>query len=415
MKRLLIIAVFAMGIVATGSAQKSNLSKAKNKALNVESPDFEGAKEAIQAALQDESTKNEVITWYTAGLVYEKIQDAEYLKEVSGRSADATLKGESAITSYAYYIKAYDMDFMPNTKGKVKPKYSKKIKNSIKNYYVNMAFLNYGITEFNKKNFPKTIEAFEIHTGVPDLQMFSEDKPFIKDTVFYQIRYYTALAYERSDSIVKAMEIFEQLKDKGYEEIFVNQHLSDLYKEQKDTVNYLRTLEEGYKRYPNEFFFLGNLINFYIFNNEEQKGIDYLNKAIELDPNNAQYYNVKGSVMETLNRTEEAAEYYDKALTLNPTLMEAFNNKGRMIYNEAYKLEDKSVSTRDPQGSAKLKAAALEKYKESLPYFEKAAELKPTNMENLVLLRSIYYRLLSIDTKTYQPKYDEMNAKIKAL
>lgn len=415
MKRLLIIAVFAMGIVATGSAQKSNLSKAKNKALNVESPDFEGAKEAIQAALQDESTKNEVITWYTAGLVYEKIQDAEYLKEVSGRSADATLKGESAITSYAYYIKAYDMDFMPNTKGKVKPKYSKKIKNSIKNYYVNMAFLNYGITEFNKKNFPKAIEAFEIHTGVPDLQMFSEDKPFIKDTVFYQIRYYTALAYERSDSIVKAMEIFEQLKDKGYEEIFVNQHLSDLYKEQKDTVNYLRTLEEGYKRYPNEFFFLGNLINFYIFNNEEQKGIDYLNKAIELDPNNAQYYNVKGSVMETLNRTEEAAEYYDKALTLNPTLMEAFNNKGRMIYNEAYKLEDKSVSTRDPQGSAKLKAAALEKYKESLPYFEKAAELKPTNMENLVLLRSIYYRLLSVDTKTYQSKYDEINAKIKAL
>ena len=415
MKRLLIIAVFAMGIVATGSAQKSNLSKAKNKALNVESPDFEGAKEAIQAALQDESTKNEVITWYTAGLVYEKIQDAEYLKEVSGRSADAILKGESAITSYAYYIKAYDMDFMPNAKGKVKPKYSKKIKNSIKNYYVNMVFLNYGITEFNKKNFPKAIEAFEIHTGVPDLQMFSEDKPFIKDTVFYQIRYYTALAYERSDSIVKAMEIFEQLKDKGYEEIFVNQHLSDLYKEQKDTVNYLRTLEEGYKRYPNEFFFLGNLINFYIFNNEEQKGIDYLNKALELDPNNAQYYNVKGSVMETINRTEEAAEYYDKALTLNPTLMEAFNNKGRMIYNEAYKLEDKSVSTRDPQGSAKLKAAALEKYKESLPYFEKAAELKPTNMENLVLLRSIYYRLLSIDTKTYQSKYDEINAKIKAL
>ena len=153
MKRLLIIAVFAMGIVATGSAQKSNVSKAKNKALNVESPDFEGAKEAIAAALQDESTKNSVDTWYTAGLVYEKIQDAEYLKEVSGKPADATVKGESAITSYGYYVKAYDMDFLPNAKGKIKPKYSKKIRTSIKNYYLNMAFLNYGITEFNKKNF----------------------------------------------------------------------------------------------------------------------------------------------------------------------------------------------------------------------------------------------------------------------
>lgn len=80
MKRLLIVSLLVMGIIATGSAQKANVSKAKNKALNVEAPDFEGAKEAIAAALQDESTKNSVDTWYTAGLVYEKIQDAEYLK-----------------------------------------------------------------------------------------------------------------------------------------------------------------------------------------------------------------------------------------------------------------------------------------------------------------------------------------------
>jgi len=415
MKRLLIVALLAMGIVVAGNAQKSNVSKAKNKALNVESPDFEGAKEAIQSALQDETTKNLVDTWYTAGLVYEKIQDAEYLKEVSGKSADATLKGESALKSYGYYVKAYDMDLLPNAKGKVKPKYTKKIKNSIKNYYVNMAFLNYGITEYNKKNFTKAIEVFDVHTGIPDLKMFAEENPFIKDTVYYQIRYYTALAYERSENVVKAIEIFEQIKDKGYEEIYVNQHLSDLYKDQKDTVNYLNTLEQGYKQFPKEFFFLGNLINFYIFNGEEQRGIDYLDKAIELDPNNAQYYNVKGSVMETLNRVEEASIAYDKALTLDPTLMEAWNNKGRMIYNEAYKLEDRAVLIRDQKASSQLQAEALDKFKKALPYFEKAAELKPTDLDNLRTLRSIYYRLLKVDAKTYQTKYDAVNAQIKAL
>lgn len=137
-----------------------------------------------------------------------------------------------------------------------------------------------------------------------------------------------------------------------------------------------------------EFFFLGNLINFYIFNGQEQKGIDYLDKAIELDPNNAQYYNVKGSVMETLNRLPEATAAYDKALTLNPKLMEAWNNKGRMVYNEAYKFEDRAVSIRDPKASANLQAAALEKFKEALPYFEKAAELNPTDLDNLRTLRS---------------------------
>lgn len=278
-----------------------------------------------------------------------------------------------------------------------------------------MAFLNYGITEYNKKNFTKAIEVFDVHTGIPDLKMFAEENPFIKDTVYYQIRYYTALAYERSENVIKAIEIFEQIKDKGYEEIYVNQHLSDLYKDQKDTVNYLNTLEQGYKQFPKEFFFLGNLINFYIFNGEEQRGIDYLDKAIELDPNNAQYYNVKGSVMETLNRVEEASIAYDKALTLDPTLMEAWNNKGRMIYNEAYKLEDRAVLIRDQKASSQLQAEALDKFKKALPYFEKAAELKPTDLDNLRTLRSIYYRLLKVDAKTYQTKYDAVNAQIKAL
>lgn len=89
--------------------------------------------------------------------------------------------------------------------------------------------------------------------------MFSEDNPFIKDTVYYQIRYYTALAYERSENVVKAIEIFDQIKDKGYEEIYVNQHLSDLYKAQKDTANYISSLEYGYKRYPKRVFLFREL------------------------------------------------------------------------------------------------------------------------------------------------------------
>ena len=415
MKRLFFVAILAVGLVAPGNAQKSNVSKAKNKALNVESPDFEGAKEAINAALQDETTKNLAETWFTAGLVYEKIQNAEYLKEISAKSPDLTLKGESALTSFDYYVKAYDLDLLPDAKGKVKPKFGKKIKTSIKDYYTNMVFLNYGITEYNNKNFKKAIKAFEVHTSVPDLPMFANANLFVKDTVYYQIRYYTALAYERSENLKKAMSIFEEIKDKGYEEIYVNQHLSDLYREQKDTVNYIRSLEEGYKRFPNEFFFLGNLINFYIFNGQEQKGIAYLDKAIEQDPNNAQYFNVKGSVMETLNRFDEAAVYYAKALEINPNLMLALNNMGRMIYNEAYKLEDKAALTRDAKMADQIQAASIAKFKESLPYFEKAAELNPTDIENLKNLRSVYYRLLNKEPKVYQPKYDAVNAQIKAL
>ena len=69
MKKLVLVAMLALGVVAAGSAQKKNVSLAKNKAMNTEAPDFEGAKTAIEAALQDETTKDAADTWYVAGLV----------------------------------------------------------------------------------------------------------------------------------------------------------------------------------------------------------------------------------------------------------------------------------------------------------------------------------------------------------
>ena len=120
-----------------------------------------------------------------------------------------------------------------------------------------------------------------------------------------------------------------------------------------------------------------------IFNGQEEEGIAYLDKAIEQDPTNAQYYDVKGSVMETLNRNEEAERFYDKALQLDPMNVKALNDKGRMVYNRAYKLEDQAVATRDLKQADALEKQALETYKESLPYFEKAAELNPEDADNL--------------------------------
>ncbi len=83
-----------------------NISTAKDLALR-ESPDFEGAKEAINAALQDPETKDKAETWYVAGLVYEKIAEAETNKQMLGRQPDVATQGEAALKSYEYYLPAY--------------------------------------------------------------------------------------------------------------------------------------------------------------------------------------------------------------------------------------------------------------------------------------------------------------------
>ncbi len=416
MKKVFFIAMLALGVVATGSAQKKNVSAARNKASSVEAPDFEGAKKAIEAALDDETTKDLTETWYVAGLVYQKIIDNDIYKAMMGGTQNPVLEGESAIKSHDYYLVAYDKDQQPNAKGKVKPKYAKQIRKAIINYYNQMILVNYGITVYNEQDFATAIRAFEVHTDIPKLAMFQNEDPypFTLDSTYYQIRYYTALAYERNGNSDSTLQIFEQIKDKGYEEIYINQHISDLYKERGDTVNYLRTLEEGYKRFPKEFFFLGNLINHYIFNGQEELGIEYLDKAIEMDPTNAEYYNVKGSVMETLNKISDAEAAYDYAITLDGNSFKALNGKARMIYIRAAALEEKSVMARDMKVADMLQGEALKLFKEALPYFEKAAEQNSTDLDNLRMLRSVYYKLSRTD-KAYMQKYDEVNARIKAL
>lgn len=100
MKRVFLISVAMIACFATVFAQKSNVNGAKNKALAAENPEFDSAKEMIQAALVNEETKDLTNTWYVAGLVYEKAADAEFMKVQTGAGGSDVLMGEDALTSH---------------------------------------------------------------------------------------------------------------------------------------------------------------------------------------------------------------------------------------------------------------------------------------------------------------------------
>ena len=52
------------------------------------------------------------------------------------------------------------------------------------------------------------------------------------------------------------------------------------------------------------------------------KALISIKKAIELNPNVAQGYKLKGTVLYTLNRYDEALDAWYKALALNPRLLD---------------------------------------------------------------------------------------------
>lgn len=411
MRKLLIIAAVAL-VALSASAQKGNINKAKNKALS-DVPDFPGAKALIEEALVHPETKDLADTWYAAAQIYSKIVDSEFAKEQLGQKFDAVNKGESAIKAYNCYLKAYELDFLPNAKGQIKPKYAKKIPALIASYYKDNTFINYGVDRYSDKKYEKAIESFDIHCGIPDLEIIQANakEPLVKDTIFYQIRYYTGVCYQLNNDNAGAARVYEDIKDNpfGYESNRIYQYLFEIYKNDNDTANFVRILEDGFKKFPAEQFFLGNLINHFIFSGESEKAIDYLNAAIAQEPNNEQYYFVKGNVMEVLQKTDEAMIFFNKAIELKPDFADAYIGKGRIIYNEGSRLENLSGATKDNKEAKTLENQATEKFKESLQFFEKAAEINKEDVDNLRTLRSLYYRF-GMDSQ-----YQEVDKLIKSL
>lgn len=383
--------MFLVVFISTTFAQKGNVSKAKNKAL-MENPDFAGARELIKLALVDPSTKDLSSTWNIAGLIGYKENEALSNKQLLGQKIDADVKGKAIVESYDYYIKAYELDGLPDAKGKVKAKLQKDIKSKIKEYYAqNQNLIAYGAHLFENKKYDETIKVFDIYLGIPKLPMMADEIKL--DSNYYMIKYYNAIAATNAEKSDKAIQLYSELTNEGYQELQVHQLLYEEYVKVKDTVNFVKVLKAGFEKFPQEAWFLQNLINYYIFTNQSKEALVYLNSAIEREPTIAQYYYVKGNLTESMGLTKEARAAFDKSLELDPNYADAYAGIGRLKYNQAVKMAESANEIKDNKAYniAKDKADAV--FKESIPFFKKAAEINPKELEYKRTLRTLYYRL----------------------
>lgn len=390
MKKI-ILSLFLLISFTLSFAQKANVSKARNKAL-MENPDFAGAREAIKLALKDSTTKNLAETWYVAGLIGNKENELLYQKALLKMPFDTLVKGKALIESYDYFIQAIKYDQLPDAKGKVKPRYVKDIKAFLKDYYtVQQNLIGYGAYQFEKKNYEGAVKTFEAFMEIPKLPIMNNEIKI--DSTYYMIAYYTAVASANAKMHDKAIAIYENLKDKKYETKSVYQSLYEEYSTQKDTVNFVKTLKEGLEIFPTDAWFLQNLINYYIYSGKVKDALLYLDKAIEREPNLAQYRYVKGNLEESLGNYDEARAAFDKAIELDPTQAESYAGIGRIYYNKAVKILEAGAKIKDVKlyDVEAKKAEVL--FKQSLPFFKKASEVNPKEVEYKKTLKTLYYRL----------------------
>ena len=412
MKKTLIMA--ALVLISAGCfAQKANEKKAKNLALQ-ETPDFSGARAAINEALSNDETKDLADTWYTAGLIGYQELSKENEKTYLGQARDEKRAGEAVVESFDYWMKAADLagqkvlDKKGNEVLADKKTYAL-LQKKVLEYYKNQELVKYGIYLNDQRDFATAYGVFQRHLSIPELSLMQNEKlqkEMPKDSIYDQYKYYTAIFAIQAEMHPEAIAVLEEMKDGNYEAITVNQFLYQEYVNVQDTANYVRVLQDAVVRFPQEPWFLQNLINHYIFSGQEQEAINYLEQAIARGPNVAQYHLIKGNLNENQKNYEAALADFDRALAIDPTMADAEAGKGRVYYNQAVKMNEDAALIADAKEYKKALEEMNAMFRQSMPFFEKAHELAPDNRDYMITLRGLYYRFDMTD------KYNAINEEL---
>lgn len=412
MKKTLIMA--ALVLISAGCfAQKANVKKAKNLALQ-ETPDFSGARAAINEALSNDETKDLADTWYTAGLIGYQELSKENEKTYLGQARDEKLAGEAVVESFDYWMKAADLagqkvlDKKGNEVLADKKTYAL-LQKKVLEYYKNQELVKYGIYLNDQRDFATAYGVFQRHLSIPELSLMQNEKlqkEMPKDSIYDQYKYYTAIFAIQAEMHPEAIAVLEEMKDGNYEAITVNQFLYQEYVNVQDTANYVRVLQNAVVRFPQEPWFLQNLINHYIFSGQEQEAINYLDQAIAREPNVAQYHLIKGNLNENQKNYDAALADFNRALAIDPTMADAEAGKGRVYYNQAVKMNEDAALIADAKEYKKTLEEMNAMFRQSMPFFEKAHELAPDNRDYMITLRGLYYRFDMTD------KYNAINEEL---
>ena len=393
MKRVLL--TVALCVAASASfAQKKVVNEAQSIAKG-SNADFGEARTLIKGALENPETKDDAKTWYVAGFIEDQQFNAERAKQILGQQPNEPVMYEALYGILPYFQKAYELDQLPNEKGKVKPKYTKDIKSILSANHVYL--FNGGAYYFDKQEYKKAYDFFNQYVEISELPMFAGTQTAEKDSTFMTVQFYAAAAASLAKDSRLAIAALERAKNTPYRQYDVYQYLCYEYGEARtaqDSVMLEKTFEEGMQVFPDSAFFLNNLINTYIYSNRNEKALEMLNVAIQKNPNDANLYNVMGRVYETgLKDYANAEKNFQIALEKDPNLTDALSNIGRIYYNQGVNKLSEANMINDSKKYQEELSMAKKKKKKALPYYKKAHEAEPEKMDNMIALRGIYYNL----------------------
>lgn len=418
MKKLFLLATLL--IFCTSFIKAQSCSSCRVSSYNYyKYGELDKAKEMSDFCITCDKNSKDPRVWYYRGLIYEGIH---LKKEFNNLDKDAVDKSFDAYKKALLFnfldpslqtldIENKQEDLLNFFKALMdqKTKYTDQeiTMDIIMNQYPTLAniFVNKGIDAYqNTKDYEKALKYFKNSLFVSGMSG-KIDTPVI---------YYAGLAANKAKKFDEAKEMFQTCtklnygadnKEKANNYFF----LADVYRSKGDTIKFVETLKKGIEKYPKDNNVLVvELINHYLATKQVSEAKNYLEIAIQNDPNNPTYHFALGTIYDSNDKNyDKAIECYKKAIELKSDVFDYQYNIGALFFNQAADLYNQANNESDNKKYQAIKNQGDEKMKLAIPYLEKAHELNPKDLPTMESLKNGYYRLQMND------KYDAMKKKIE--
>jgi tetratricopeptide (TPR) repeat protein len=373
-------------------AQKPSLTKAYNLFFD---KDFVKAKEAIDLCIKDEKMSQKAQTWLYKANIYFYLANQDYDAKRDNNVYQA-LYPDAAEQSFDAFVKAKQLSKNVEAYDMLSPN------DGIPKLYA--LLLVHGVDELIAGNFETAKRVLE--KAITSYEMVSPPQFPLHGELYY----YFAYTLEMLGDTENATKFYNKAIADGSTNVNVYLRLIENYKKEENKTKIREILDAGKRSLPGNpalyvaeidyFFFIDdkttahqlmenipasvfenadllvNIANFHILDSDYAKAYDLLKKANQMTPNNfVIFYNLGVSA------------YY----------------LAEENFQKANELEVKG----DKSNAMIYKTKADNFLLEAQNLFERVHQTEPQDINVMYTLRSIYARLQS-------PKYEEMDAKIKA-
>ena len=276
-------------------------------------------------------------------------------------------------------------------------------------YRQHSTFVAFGVYYNEQGNFSRATDFFEAHWNIPLLPSFAGRKDvFVLDSTFQVIKYYAVITALAGEEYYRAITLMNRIlnepfiENDEFTECIIYELLASVYQFTGNNVRFLRTLRAGVEKFPTNDFLVFSLINEFIFKNDYQSALEYVDRAIEHFDNSCELISVRGALFAEKGNLEGAVAEYKRALKIDTHCERALEALARHYMVQAQNLRDFAFSLPRTE-RAEIEKQTLELYQKALPLlktFEEVLRARSAYQHELnivlILLRNVYHNLTDL-------------------